>query len=586
MEARVNTLAKRTKKDLISPEEEELKRFRYDFLCDYRNEAKWREQADLDGDFYDGNQWTEEEKQVLKERGQPAVTINRIKPRMDAIFGIQQALRVDTKAYPAHDKEQEAEAISERLREIEDDCDFDELETLVFEDQAIAGRGWFELKKEWDGLRSRHKIAHLDFREVVKDRYSKKPDLSDAKRVSKTVMTELEDAKALFPEFEEQIEACVDAKYFESYGQGSPHKNILGDQYKSGSVDAHYQDYNDFVDRERKRLRLVTMYYRGQTPQKYFYFPGEEPMDVTDMDEKSMETLAQAKPGGTVETQWKKTLNCVVFCWGQILEHKKDIRPHDVDAKFPLILTPGYIERKTGREYGLIRQMRDPQCEVNKRRSKLIHLITVNRVEYEKGAFEDPAKARAEYVKPDGFIERRQGFQVNVANNLELSQTHYMLLQQATQEIDQSAAGREVEGRSNSSSGREFQLRQQQATQPIRKLFSNLRAARRRVALYLLDEILREFPDLQTTKYDIVIEEAPESLNLNAETFETLVQLANNSKVPVPLDMLIKVSPLSGTIKKEFIERLQQQEQQQQALMAQQQEMMMQQQAAKAAGQQ
>ena len=185
----------------------------------------------------------------------------------------------------------------------------------------------------------------------------------------------------------------------------------------------------------------------------------------------------------------------------------------------------------------------------------------------------------------DGFIERRQGFQVNVANNLELSQTHYMLLQQATQEIDQSAAGREVEGRSNSSSGREFQLRQQQATQPIRKLFSNLRAARRRVALYLLDEILREFPDLQTTKYDIVIEEAPESLNLNAETFETLVQLANNSKVPVPLDMLIKVSPLSGTIKKEFIERLQQQEQQQQALMAQQQEMMMQQQAAKAAGQ-
>lgn len=553
-------MAKRKK---MGNADSELKRFRYEFLCDYRAESNWRREAELDGEYYDGDQWTEEEKRQLQERNQPVVTINRIKPRLDAIFGIQQALRVDTKAFPAGNREDEAEFISEKLRRFEDDSDFDQLESEVFEDLVIAGRGWYYIKKEWDGMQSQHKIEKLDFRDVVRDRYGRKADLSDHRQVSLSVMTEFQDAVALFPEAEDELERCFDLKYFESYAQDKPHVNIKGDQYKSGNTDIDYADYNDMVDRERRRLRLVTMFYRSYEPLKLFFYPGEEPIDVTEMDEKSLETLKLAKPGGLIETQKKATLNSVLFCWNKILEHKKDIRPHDPQAKFPLVLAAGYEKRKNGENYGLVRQMRDPQLEVNKRRSKMIHLINVNQVEFEEGAFDDPEKARLEYTKPDGFIARRQGFQVNVNRHLDLSQTHYLMLQQATKEIDQSAAGQEVEGRSNSGSGREFQLRQQQATQPIRKLFSNLRAARRRVALYLKDDIIKDHPELGDIKYEIIVDEAPESLNLNSETFEQLVSLANNAKIPVPLDMLIKVSPLSGSVKKEFMERLQEQQAQQ-----------------------
>jgi hypothetical protein len=566
-------MAKRGKKaEVLTQEEKDLRRFRHFFLRDYRAESKFRVEAEKCGEYYDGNQWTEEEKQTLKDRGQPDVTINRIKPRIDSILGIQQALRVDTKAYPGRDREQESEAVSEKLREIEDANDFDELETKVFKSQIVAGRGWFKVKKEWDGLDNRYRIERKDYRDVVVDMYSREPDLSDAKQVSETVMTELEDAIDLFPEYEEKLRACVDEGKMLGYAQDKVHVNIQGDQYKSGES-LEYQDFNDFVDRERERVRLVTTYYRNLKARKFFFSPGEDPIDVTEMDSKSLETLQQAKPEGKVETQHKRTLNSVTFCWNCILEHKKDIRPHDGDAKFPLIPSQGYQEFKTGQPYSLIRQMIDPQNEVNKRRSKLLHMLSVNQIRFEEGAFENEGEARRQFMRPDGWIKQRKEFQVVVDNNLDVAMSHFNLLNQATQEIDNAAAGKELEGRSNSSSGREFQLRQQQATQPIREMFSNLRAARRRVALYLLDDILKDYPELNLTKYEVVIEEAPESLNLNSETFEQLVSLANNAKVPVPMDMLIKVAPLSGSIKKEFIERLQQQQEQQMQMMQMQAQM-------------
>lgn len=571
-------MAKAKKQKADSAEQDRvLRRFKHEFLLDYRAESKWRRDAKEDGEFYDGKQWTEEESQKLRDRGQPDVTINRIKPRMDAIHGIQQALRVDTKAFPVFDKENEALAVSEKLRAIENDNDFDQQESLAFEDQTITGRGWYKMGKRWDGLKSRHSVKRAFNEDIVKDRNAREEDLSDCKRLSETLMTELEDAKALFPEAAEKLDMVCDDK-LNDFG-AELNKQHRPDQYAGTEYKFSQEDYDSFADRERRQIRLVTTYYRSQVPSQFFYHAEvKEPVDVTKMDDKSIETLQATYPGGEIVTQWTKKLNSITFAWNCVLEHKKDIRPHDEEAKFPLVFVPGYTERTTRQNYGLVRQMKDPQREVNKRRSKLIHLMTVNGMIYQDGAFDKPEEARQEFAKPDYWIKKNPGFEVSIEKHLDVSQTHYLMLQTATQEIDNAAASKEVEGRGNSSSsGREFQMRQQQATQTIRKLFSNLRAARRRVALYFLDEILNESPELKeaATKYDIIVDEAPESLNLNSETFEQLISLANNAKVALPMDMIIKVSPLAANVKKEFIDRMKQQQEQQ--AQAQQQAQQMQQ---------
>jgi hypothetical protein len=52
-----------------------------------------RDKAARDLDYYDGKQWTEEEVKELKRRGQPAITLNKIRDRVDYYLGLERPQR-------------------------------------------------------------------------------------------------------------------------------------------------------------------------------------------------------------------------------------------------------------------------------------------------------------------------------------------------------------------------------------------------------------------------------------------------------------------------------------------------------------
>ena len=555
-----------------SDEEKRLREFVSEFLADWRADEDFRKNSREDNDFYDGNQLTQEEIEVLEERGQPPVVINRIKPKMDAIFGMQEAMRVDTKAYPAGQREQEAEAVSEFFRTVEDDNDFDDHESLAFEDISICGRGWYEIGKKWDGLQSRHFVRRAYCEDIVPDRRAREMDLSDAKRVHKTVWMDLADAQAMFPKQAAKLAMAANDKALDL--ASDPENNRKKpDQYAADGPLITRKDLNEFVNQKAQRVRVVTTYYRELVPKRFFFhakLPGGS-LDVTKASDLEIKTLRAAHPDGQLISQMDKSLHSLTFTWNAELEHLRDLRSYDPEAKFPFIMMEGYRERNSTVPYGLVRQMKDPQREVNKRRSKHLHLITMRQTVFERGAFQNPDTAREEVQRPDGWIELQPGSfgKFQVQSNLELSQAHFLLLQTATQEIDSAGVTRELEGRSGASSGRDFQLRQQQAVQGIRKLISNLRSGRRRVGFYLFDEFRRENPELELTKLDIIVEEAPDTLNLQQETFDKLANLAEKGVVPPDfLDLLIEVSSLEPAMKKRFLERLEQRAQAQAQLMA------------------
>src|SRR3972149_3447358 len=62
--------------------------------------SKFRQESQVDCNYYDNEQWTEEEKEELKDRGQAAIVINRIKPTLDLVIGTETKARVDFKAVP------------------------------------------------------------------------------------------------------------------------------------------------------------------------------------------------------------------------------------------------------------------------------------------------------------------------------------------------------------------------------------------------------------------------------------------------------------------------------------------------------
>lgn len=588
-----------------TPEEKLLKKLRGDFLLAVKMDEKRREEQDEADRFYDGDQWTEEEKQVLEERKQPVVVINRIKPKIDAMVGMELKLPVDTRAFRRGTAAPEpAEHITECFRYIEYRSNFDKEESGVFKDIAVGGRGWYKTDVEWDGLDPEVFTRRADDENIFLDPYSKRDDLSDAKYLCETVWMDLEDAKHLFETKTKELDdALIDQLQSEKLLDSAHGKEYKPDQYREPGQDMSPEELSIFVDAKRKRVRVVSHYYR-EPYRKRFLFGGEIPDGFIDISNDTPDAVKRAKnlyPKANEHTEVGFKLNVCTFVWNAILEEKYDVKPWDDKATFDHVKVGGYKKRnkkEKGREYGIVKQHLDPQREVNKRRSKMLHLLNVDKMVFEDGAFDSPEEARKEWVKPDAMLKVNPQFKWERISNQELATSQFQLLQEAKAEIEGAGVHSEIEGMSPATSGRDFKLRHEAATQNLSEMFDNLRQARKRVAQIWLEKIQRYWtmekvikvtddPEAPAVilnqkdangnivnsvagKYDIIIEEAPESLNLQSEDFDKLVKLATLG-VPIPPQIIIESSDLSSTEKRQIYDQIQQQQAQQAQILAAQQ---------------
>ena len=91
-------------------------------LIDWVNEAddatiNSRAVSERCRDYYDSRQWTPEEVRKLKKQKQAALVFNRIKPKMDALMGMEKAAKTTAKAYPRTPKHEDAaEASTEAVQ--------------------------------------------------------------------------------------------------------------------------------------------------------------------------------------------------------------------------------------------------------------------------------------------------------------------------------------------------------------------------------------------------------------------------------------------------------------------------------------
>ena len=77
------------------------------FAAIFGEQPKWRPDADIDCDYYDGAQMSAEVMQRLKEAGIPPQDSNLIKPTINAVLGLEARSRTDYKV--TSDDESQAE---------------------------------------------------------------------------------------------------------------------------------------------------------------------------------------------------------------------------------------------------------------------------------------------------------------------------------------------------------------------------------------------------------------------------------------------------------------------------------------------
>jgi hypothetical protein len=499
-----------------------------------------RTAAERDRDYYDGRQWTPEEEEQLTTRGQAPIVVNRIKPKMDYLLGAERLSRTRPVCHPRTPAdEQAAKAATEALRFVLDDSDFDPARSAVFEHLLIEGAGFAEVVAEEGSRGTRVRVNPIAWDRAFVDPHARRRDLEDARYRGQVIWMDLEEARRRFPDREEQLEAAL--------AQGA---------------DGPDQTYADkplrWADRRRRRVRIVEIWYR----------------------------------------EGDRVLQCV-FCRGGVLKGPVDSPYVDDEGnpEDPYAFCAAFVSRD-GERYGAVRQLIGIQDEINKRRSKALHLLSVRQVRAEKGAVEDVAAARKELSKPDGWIETVAGFAFEVLPTGDMAQAQFSLLAEAKAEIDAVGANAALSGKANDgASGRAIQARQQGGQLELGPLFDSLRGWQRRVyrkcwgrirqfwtepkwvrvtddpnsprwvglnlPVTLGDALARELgavppelagdPRLGTVvrvenriaelDVDIVIGEGADTVTLRQEQFAALADLAR-SGVPIPPEALIEASGL------------------------------------------
>lgn len=378
--------------------------------------------AQRDRDYYDGNQLTAEERNALKSRGQPPVVNNRIRRKVDYLCGLEVQTRTDPRAYPRTPQhEQGAEAATDALRFVADNVDWDSIRSDIYEDMLVEGFGGCEVVHTFDGEKSEVAVNFYNWDRLFYDPFSRKSDFSDARYKGAVIWMDAEEAI-------EQGAKKADVEW------------SLHDGAQSTTYDDRPKHYV-WADQKRNRVRIVLLHYK----------------------EKGAWKFAMFHKGGII---------------------RQGDSPY-VDEKgnsvCPLIMQSMYTDRENNR-YGIVRDMIDSQDEINKRRSKALHLLTMRQVVMEDGAVDSEAEVRRELARPDGVIKVTPGMQFDIQPQGDLAQGQVALYQDAKAEIDMMGANSALAGDTGeSASGRAVLARQQGGMVEITRNVNQLHELTKRV---------------------------------------------------------------------------------------------------------
>jgi hypothetical protein len=380
-----------------------------------------RQLSERDRDYVDGKQLTDEEMTALAKRKQPAIIINRIKRKVDYLRGHEMAQRVDPRAMPRTPKhEADAEGCEQGLRYVADQQRFDHKRSQVFDNLVVEGMAGYRVgvKEGYDGVDI--EVNRVSWDRMFYDPHSSEPDFSDAAYLGVVRWSDYDEAVAQYPDA----------------------KDHLGWTLNDSSISDTFDDkpkYKIWADKKRKRVRICQIWVKRQ---EVWYW-------------------AEYTKGGILASG--------------VSPYKTDKGESDCE----LIFGSAFVNRDNER-YGLVREMISPQDEINKRRSKALHLLNTSQIVAEKGAVQDIEKARREAARPDGYIELNPGAsdKFKFETRADLATGHMQLLQEAKNEIDMMAGNIALQGNAlqkSAASGKAIIASQQGGAMEIAPIMDALR---------------------------------------------------------------------------------------------------------------
>jgi hypothetical protein len=523
-------------------------------------QSESRYQQAIDDDFYDGLQWSEEDKREVESRGQAPLVFNEVKRSIDWIIGTERRTRIDYKVYPRTDDDRKSGEVKTSLMKYISDVNKTAfMRSRAFADAARVGIGWLEDSFRTDPTEEPIFSRSESWRNMWYDHLSIEPDLSDARYVFRAKWVDQDIAETYFPERKERIQKV--ARKHDLYGGSDDDEFFLSQLYyvtdnngRPQSRTSYIEDAQGAVQNRRPRVRLVECWYR--MPVKSTFISSKEyPQIHGDEFSKDDHQSLLDDEYISVHDGIRTKVFCAVFVEGTLLQNMESPFKHD---SFPFTPVWGFKRKRDGAAYGVIRNQRDPQEDLNKRRSKAQFILSANQILAEEGAFLDKEEAREEAAAPDGILEYKKGYKVDLRRDNSLAREHIMLEQSDKEYIRDVAGvtGENLGEQTNATSGKAIQARQNEGTTSTTELFDNLRYATQLQGEKTLSMIEQTYTDDKVIR--IIGERgAAEYLELNKQTENEYGEIEiENDITATKADFVVDATNYNETVRAAMFEQL------------------------------
>lgn len=551
------------------------------------NQADNRCDQAIDDDFVDGIQWSDDDRAILLERGQSPLVFNEILPAVQWVLGTEKRTRLDYKVLPREDDDREGATTKTKLIKYIDDVNKASFaRSRAFESAVRTGVGWLEIGVRADAEKEPIYVRNESWRNVWYDSLSVEPDLSDARYLFRSKIIDLDLAIILFPEKENALRAASSARdQLATQADDDFYDSAL--YFDSGTT--NISDALGASLGQREVVRLVECWYREPAQiQIVRGLPKFEGMEY-DQSNQDMAQAVNEEYSATIYNAVRMKVRIATFIDGGTL--CQDMPTPYRHNRFPLIPVWGYRRGRDNAPYGVVRNARDPQEDLNKRKSKALFLLSVNRTVMDEGAVDNLDDYEEEAAKPNAIIVKKSGKELKIENNVQLAEEHVMLANQSADYVRQAGGvtGENLGMETNATSGKAILARQNQGSVTTASLFDNLRLAMQLVGentlslveqFYSYEKIVRiagergdmEFiginqmqddgsmlNDITASQADFVISEQDHRESMRTAMFEQMMDMISklDSQTAMSfLDLVFEWSDLPG--KDEMVRRIRQ----------------------------
>lgn len=530
--------------------------------------------------FFLGNQWSLEELSYLTNQRRSSFTYNKVRRLINLVQGYQRKNRLSTTVAPVEDaSEVTAKLFTDTMQHVMQFSDGYQTISDAFKGALTTGMSfispWMDYRD--DPISGDIKFDLGQWNEVIMDPFFTKKDLSDCGFLSRRKFLSRSEIISLIPDKQDIIESLPwgsrDDKftYMPFARQWGMQKLMNYTEYwrtsyetKEVLVDMKTGDTKEW-DGDKKRLRL----YREMFPQ--------------------IEVIK--KP--------VKTVDLGIIVEGELLYYGKD--PWGLNeypfVPFLAIFEPSY-DLFNWKIQSLVRIVRDPQTELNKRRSKMVDIIDAQLNSgwiAKTGAVTNNASlfksgnGQVIFLKPEAQMSDVQRIEApNIPPSMFQLEAEFekdiMEIAGVNSELFGMAENDKVE-----TAGILSKMRQSAGLVNLQDLFDGLRESQKilgqktlkliqanytpeKIAMITKQQVTPEFYSKSFAKYDVVVEEGVLTDTQKQAQFLQLAALKANG-IAVPDSLIIKNSNLENKKELEDYFAAQQQAQQQTEQMQAQMEM-------------